>query len=158
MIRVVKDSLSLPGVLCGVLMLLICISFVSQGLQIRSLLAVNPVPLGPLDLPASADPGQAAAALFGLEGTSTSLPAAQLKLSLLACFVQSEANRSIALIAVEKQPPRRVRVGEEIVPGVRLQAVETRRVLLAQDGQPVMLGLQRASLAVLSPAFTGAPQ
>lgn len=153
MIRVVKDSLSLPGFCCCLLLLLIGISFASQSLQLRSLLAVSAAPAEALDAPSTADLGHDAGALFGLENTSPRLPASQLKLSLLACFVQSEADRSIALIAVENQPPRRVRVGEEFAGGLRLQKVEARRVLLSQGGQSVTLGLQRSKAMAVDVAL-----
>lgn len=144
MIRVIKDSLSRPGLFCWLLLPLICISFAIQSLQVRSFLVVSAEPVEAMEVLSNVDFLSDAASLFDLETTSPLLPAAQLKLSLLACFLQSDADRSVALISVESQPPRRVRVGEEIGAGVRLLRVEARRVLLSKGGQRVSLGLQRS--------------
>jgi len=149
MIRIVQDSLSLPRFFCWLLLPLIGLGFVIQVLQVRSLLAVTAAPTGTLDVRPAAVSGLEAASLFGLGATSGSLPASRIKLRLLACFVQSESDRSVALIAVENQPPRRVIVGEQIVEGLRLQKVESRRVLLSQDGHSVSLGLQRSRALVV---------
>jgi len=145
MIRVVKDWMSLPGFFCWLLLPLICISFAIQGLQVRNLLAVSAEPIETPDVRPAVDHGNDATSLFGLEITPPLLPSSQLKLSLLACFVQSEADHSIALISVENQPPRRVRVGDEIGGGLRLLRVEARRVILSQGTQKVSLGLQRST-------------
>jgi len=153
MIRVIKDSLSLPGFFCWLLLPLICISFAIQILQMRSLLVVSAEPVESIDVLSTVDFGRDAASLFGLETASPLTPASQLKLILLACFVQSEADRSIALISLENQPPRRVRVGEEIGGGLRLLSVEARRVILSQGTQRVSLGLQRSKAKPLDVAM-----
>ncbi|MET1079149.1 MAG: type II secretion system protein N [Pseudomonas sp.] len=72
-------------------------------------------------------------------------PDTDLQLSLLASFVNPQAEQSAALIAALGSKARRVTVGAEISPGVSLQAVHKDHVLLLRDGHEERLQFTRAS-------------
>src|SRR6218665_3904833 len=157
MSQAAKDSPSLPSALCALLVLLMVASFVIQGMQLRDELAVTGAPLGASRLLTVTDIRRDASALFGVVTPAAPLPSAALKLNLLACFVQSEAARSVALIAVQNQRPLRIQVGEEVLAGVRLQQVQARRVLLSYGGQRIALELPHGQSGPLHAVAGGEP-
>jgi general secretion pathway protein C len=117
----------------------------------------------PLAAPAESSPpprrAVASASLAELFGNSTlAAQAAQpteLQLILRASFVDQLAEHSAALIATPGDKARRVAVGEEISPGVRLHAVHQDHVLLLRNGRQESLHFPRAqrpaSLVVVPP-------
>ncbi len=131
----------LRSVFCA-LLLVICVSFVIQSIQIQALLTVEPETYGIDELQSASLPGSHAAALFGVPVSRQSSHRPFPHLRLLACFVQVDSRESIALIAVDDNPPRRLREGEEVAEGVYLQHVEGRRVILSRNDQLIGLNLQ----------------
>lgn len=157
MSRAAQDSPFLPRALCAVLLLLMVASFANQAMQFRDVLAVPVLPVGASAVQSVAASRGDASRLFGVATAALPLPSAALKLNLVACFVQSEASRSVALIAVQNQRARRVQVGEEVVAGLRLQKVEARRVLLAQGAQQLALELPQGRAGSLQALAGGEP-
>ncbi len=142
-----KKTLLGPRLLFWLLLPLMGVSFVSQGLQLHSELNVGTDPVATAEAPAASVVLVNSAHLFAPPLRAAAPTVAPPNLALLACFVQSAPGRSVALIAVDRQRPRRVSVGEEVTRGVRLHAVEATRVVLAQDGQTLSLGLHRGRAA-----------
>ena len=157
MSRAAKDSPFLPKALCAVLLLLMMASFANQAMQFRDVLAEPVVPVGASAVQTVVASRGDASRLFGVATEAAPLPSAALKLNLLACFVQSEASRSVALIAVQNQRARRVQVGEEVVAGLRLHKVEVRRVLLSHGAQQLALELPQGRTEPLQALAGGEP-
>ncbi|MFZ2321934.1 MAG: type II secretion system protein N [Pseudomonas sp.] len=138
-----KPSLFNPTWLFG--LLLIGASLAGQGWQLRTLLQ----PARAQALPAASRPGpalplaQQARILFGQPAAAPIASSANLDLRLQGCFVRDPAEQSSALIARAGQPARRLRVGAQIQPGVRLLSIQARHVELDVHGQRQRLGLYR---------------
>ena len=139
MFLVFKRPNALPMLLCALVLALMLGSLSMQALEVRASLPQAPqAALGqalanepaPLNMPNE---------LFGsTQPVAAALPA---NLRLLASFVQSDAQHSLALIAYEGQAPKRVAVAEEIAPGLVLERVDDRRVSLLWQGRSFELSL-----------------
>jgi hypothetical protein len=92
--------------------------------------------------PAAASP-IALAQLFAQPASS--LPSAQVNstLQLLACFTAVDSRQSSALLAIDGQAARRVHTGQQIVPGVRLVAIQAQSIEIASNGHTYRLRLGR---------------
>ncbi|VXC64663.1 Secretion protein XcpP (fragment) [Pseudomonas sp. 8Z] len=75
--------------------------------------------------------------------TTSSTP--DLPLTLLGSVAHSDPQRSSALIQRQGQATRRYRVGEELAPGISLQAVYPRYVELRYQGRLEILALSKAT-------------
>lgn len=141
---------SLPSVLRSPLLLLtlgvplLLASLAWQGWQLQQQLGSSPATRLAPNTPstAGADSNLAPAlALFGQTAPVRTATQAPVRLTLLACFVQTDARLSSALVALENAPPRRLRVGDMLAEGMRLERVEQRQVIFQYQGQPVLVGL-----------------
>ncbi len=138
-----SPSLFSPTWLLG--LLLIGASLAWQGWHLRALL--QPAGLQPLATARAPGPtlplAQQARVLFGQPAAAPIASRATLDLRLQGCFVRNPAELSSALIAHAGQPARRLRVGAQIQPGVRLLSIQARHVELDVHGQRQRLGLYR---------------
>ena len=101
-------------------------------------------PLAPVASIAQAEPApDAAATLFGGQPTVVAISNYQLT------GVVSAGRDSAVILVAEGSPPKAVRIGREIVPGVTVAEVHPRYVVLSEGGV-----MKRVDLA----AVTGAPQ
>ena len=87
------------------------------------------------------------AQLFGPQARtdSTSLPATNLQLTLLGSFVNSDVQHSSAVLQRQGEPAQRYTIGNEVSPGVRLEAVYADRVELLRNGRRESLAFPRNS-------------
>jgi general secretion pathway protein C len=101
---------------------------------------------------------QQAARLFGAEPLATSGTAAPARFRLYG--VIAGGDRGAALIGIDAAPPRAVRVGETVAPGVVLRATGYRMVWLEHDGVRQQLKMEPPSAQPASPAVgtPGLPQ
>lgn len=138
-----RPSLFNPTWLLG--LLLIIASLAWQSWQLRTLL--QPARAQALPVPNRPGPAlplaQQAHILFGQPAAAPIANSATLDLRLQGCFVRDPAEQSSALIARAGQPARRLRVGAQIQPGVRLLSIQARQVELDVHGQRQRLGLYR---------------
>ena len=125
---------------------------------------VKPQPIPGQAVLAQAAPPQAAD-LSRLLGTSPVQPVAQVQLvaaesrfKLLGVVApragQPGADQGLALISVDGKPPRAIRLGRELEPGLRLLAVSQRQVDLGAGGNAPKLTL---TLPMLAEATRGRP-
>ncbi len=128
------------GLLCIAALMLV--SFAWQYLRLQQLLQ----PLTPVNsvisLPTPAN-NAGLLQLFGSASSAANVAQKPLNIRLLGCFADVRSERSAALIALDGQAARRVLVGQQISPALRLVAVESRRVLLEQQDQQQWLNLSR---------------
>ncbi len=102
----------------------------------------------------------ALAQLFGQPSRAAAPAAAISALRLLACFVGSQKGQSSALLSIDGQPARRVRIGEQLAPGVQLTWIQPQSIEVSRNGRPYTLRLSRnehVSQSVAA-AFNGATQ
>lgn len=135
-----------PTALFFLALLIMSFSFAwqtAQGIALMSRpLAVSAAPSPPLKRVVSS---AALTELFGQASiASQSAQPTDLQLILRACFVDQLAEHSTALIATPGGAARRVRVGGEISPGVRLHAVRQNHVLLLRNGRQESLHFPQA--------------
>lgn len=71
-------------------------------------------------------------------------PATNLQWVLLGSFTHADAQQSSALIQNEQAKAKRYRVGDQLAPGIRLQAVHADRVELLRNGRLEILPFKRA--------------
>ncbi len=130
----------LVGLLCTAALMLT--SLVWQYLQLQQLLQ-PPAPVSAVISRPVTSNNAALLTLFGTASSPTSMAQKPLNIRLLGCFADVRSERSAALIALDGQAARRVLAGQLISPALRLVAVESRRVLLEQQGQQQWLNLSR---------------
>ncbi|AYC31778.1 hypothetical protein D3880_04990 [Pseudomonas cavernae] len=141
-----------PLLAFGAVCLLMIFSLVHQLQQWRALLTEQPqtVATSPAPSRGAVDLVQ----LSGLFGTaaapnapprSTSLP-----LTLMGSFVSAQGDRSTALIKVSGKPSQRVLVGQEVMPGIRLESVHPQHAVILREGVTELLLFPRAKEARLS--------
>lgn len=82
-------------------------------------------------------PVTAAAGLFGARPDAGSLANVQLRGIVHA----GRSSDSVAIIAVEGQPSRALRVGSDIAPGVKVKQIRNKTVLVSEQGAERELGL-----------------
>ncbi|MEO6689483.1 MAG: type II secretion system protein N [Dokdonella sp.] len=91
-------------------------------------------------------------------GTGASAPATTLSLILRGTLAENDPKAGMALIADPQNGERSIRVGEEVVPGARLSAVYSDRIVLEHEGAEEILRLPRdrnlapADVVPLTPA------
>lgn len=76
-------------------------------------------------------------------GSGPGAPASTLSLVLRGTFAGNDPKEGIAVIDNAGQGERAWRVGDEVLPGVRLEAVHADRVVLSRDGAEETLALPR---------------
>lgn len=74
-------------------------------------------------------------ALLRLFGTPSDHAATLPDMQLRATFVATDATASSAVIALTDGHTRRVAIGDEVLPGIRLRAVASHQITLARDEQ-----------------------
>jgi hypothetical protein len=62
---------------------------------------------------------------------------------LVACFAGSDSRQSSALVAIDGQPTRRVRTGDQIIQGVQITAIQAQSIEVSRHGQTYRLRLGR---------------
>lgn len=136
----------MPVALFFLMLVIMSFSFARQTAQAIALVN-TPVaaPVEPSPPPRRAVASASLAELFG-NSTLAAQPAqpTELQLILRASFVDQLAEHSAALIATPGGKARRVPVGQEISPGVRLHAVHQDHVLLLRNGRQESLHFPRA--------------
>lgn len=98
--------------------------------------------------------------LFGQPSSAAAPAPAMTAVRLLACFVGSQSGQSTALLSIDGQPARRVRIGEQLAPGVQLTWIQPQSIEVSRNGRPYTLRLSRnehVSQSVAA-AFNGATQ
>lgn len=128
------------GLLCSAALMLT--SFAWQYLQLQQLLQPLTHANTVIRLPAPAN-NAGLLQLFGCASSPAHAAQKTLTIRLLGCFADVRSERSAALIALDGQAARRVLAGQLISPALRLVAVESRRVLLEQQGHQQWLNLSR---------------
>ncbi|MEO5561160.1 MAG: type II secretion system protein N [Dokdonella sp.] len=78
-------------------------------------------------------------------GAGAGAPATTLSLILRGTLAENDPKAGIALIADPQNGERSIRVGEEVVPGARLSAVYSDRIVLEHEGAEEILKLPRDS-------------
>ncbi|MDO9323308.1 MAG: type II secretion system protein N [Pseudomonas sp.] len=102
----------------------------------------------------------ALAQLFGQPSRAAAPAPAMTAVRLLACFVGSQSGQSSALLSIDGQPARRVRIGEQLAPGVQVTWIQPQSIEVTRNGQPYTLRLSRNEHVSQSVAavFNGATQ
>lgn len=95
--------------------------------------------------------------LFGHTSSIAQTAPHDLALRLLACFVGPDSQQAVALIALDNQPARRLRIGEQIAPGVQLSAIQERQITITHQGQPYSVRLTPNNPAINNQASNAAP-
>ena len=129
-----EDKLPLPARLLNGAELL---GWAAAGLVAARLVWLVATPAGPLGVPAAAPPiGLVLVAVdpFFPQGPAVSDAVSNLDLVLLGTRVDAASGRGSAIIATPDGQQKSVGVGEEIMPGVRLGAVEFESVTLDRSG------------------------
>ena len=85
----------------------------------------------------------ALAQLFGQPSSAIAPVPTITALRLLACFVGSQKGQSSALLSIDGQPARRVRIGEQLAPGVQLTWIQPQSIEVTRNGRPYTLRLSR---------------
>jgi general secretion pathway protein C len=99
-------------------------------------------------------PIDAAATLFGGQVATASAASYQLT------GIVAAGRESVAIIVAEGSPPKALRVGKELVPGITLAEVHPRYVMLSDGGVMKRLDLAadtKPAAAMGGPAVTGSP-
>jgi general secretion pathway protein C len=147
----------LPVVVTLLALVLLAVSATFWGLRLykpaqRPLLAVAP--------PALAEPApDAAATLFGGQAMANVATSYQLT------GIVAAGRDSVAIIVADGQPPKAVKVGYELAPGVRISEVRARYIMLSEGGVMKRVDLAAdakpaisLSGAVLAPTDGGVPR
>lgn len=102
----------------------------------------------------------ALAQLFGQPSRAVAPAPAITALRLLACFVGSQSGQSTALLSIDGQPARRVRIGDQLAPGVQLTWIQPQSIEITRNGRAYTLRLSRNEHVSQSVAavFNGATQ
>jgi general secretion pathway protein C len=141
---------------------LVAAGAVYWGLKLTGRSAATTAPVA-ARTPAPADPA-AVARLLGSSPQAATAPVASVASRFtLVGVVASRGDNATALIAVDGKPPKPFRVGGAVDEGLVVQAVETRRVILAASAgssTAVTLELPRpgAAAAQSTPSVTAAPR
>lgn len=110
-------------------------------------------PLAPPPVVAQAEPSpDAAATLFGGQPTVAAVSSYQLT------GVVSAGRDSAVILVAEGSPPKAVRIGREIVPGVTVAEVHPRYVMLSEGGIMKRVELAQAAGASQGGAMMPSPQ
>ena len=147
-IRIIKLRMhSLSRLLPFVLLALIAGSLAWQGLAWHRLLHSQSAVAAAAALPPEAEQDlQALLPLFAdTQSASAATPATNLQWVLLGSFVHPEQQQASALIQNEDAKAKRYRVGDQLAPGIRLQAVYANRVELLRNGRLETLPFKRAA-------------
>jgi hypothetical protein len=82
-------------------------------------------------------------------------------LRLLACFAGSTSRQSSALLSLNGQPARRVRIGEQMAPGLQVTAIQAQSIDVSRHGRPYTLRLhhrEQAAHSIATPTLTAPPR
>jgi general secretion pathway protein C len=108
-------------------------------------------PLAPAPVASRAEPSvDAAATLFGGD------PAAKVVSNYQLTGVVADGRNSVAILVADGAPPKAIRVGREITPGVTVSQVHPRYVMLSDGGVMKRVDLATDATAGTSLSMTGA--
>jgi hypothetical protein len=99
--------------------------------------------------------------LFGTPDTPPVPAPEHATLRLLACFAGSTSRQSSALLSLNGQPARRVRIGEQMAPGLQVTAIQAQSIDVSRHGRPYTLRLhhrEQAAHSIATPTLTAAPR
>ncbi len=128
----------LPAGLCLLALLACSLSLSYQAAQLWRLLQEPPAyTQAPPPTPPRVADRQRLAMLFPapLPGHAGPAPATSLQLTLVAVFGNPEQQRSSAIIRPHGQTARRVAVGAEVAPGIKLHSVGSHYITLDRHGR-----------------------
>lgn len=112
-------------------------------------------PINPPPVPVVQDASvEAGAALFGGQ---VSVAAAASNYQLKGVVAAANGRGSVAIIATDGQPGKAYPTGAEVAPGVRVQQVQARYVLLQDGGVSKRIELATDDKALALPAVTPSP-
>ena len=141
----------LPPIISFVLFIALCMSIAYWAMQIFK------PPLRPVAAPPQSETTvinlDAAVTLLGSQAVAT--PAGNIQLK--GVVASSKPSESVAVLVVDGKPPRAVKVGTEILPGVTLREVQKRYVLLMDHGQTKRVELPATEKTSAQPDTVPAP-
>jgi general secretion pathway protein C len=147
--------------LCLLVVLLITLSLTRQSVDLLRLLR-SEAPSTPSTASVAERPPVSIQNLQYLFGTPArpageqNAPPTKQQMTLLASFVNPDAQRSAAVIQVAGDKPKRITVGEQVNASTRLQAVHQGHVVLDRGGREESLHFPAVRSAALTP-YAAAP-